>query len=305
MASPLLMLVTRAGIWFRALSCMIVTPETLLALLARSAAYRPTLSPASPASREAGHGRRVTMRGEAGPGERLAMPVRCWRGRGLRLLPQPRRQRPSALSNASAVLAGTRPAPATATTTSAPERAQQCQRGTGGDAACACYRNHDVSARARSAMPARYWRGRGLRLLPQPRRRLGAFRRHRPPGPARRPAAGNVVGHAVEAETRGDLVRALVRLMEFCRMRDTGEAVAAQRGFHGVVRQADLRGERPHRWQVTSSSLTTTSPIGAPSTSTPTGKRDRDTALITSADMTRPHALRDRLRTRLNRRARG
>src|SRR5690348_9332680 len=170
MASPLLMLVTRAGIWFRALSCMIVTPETLLALLARSAAYRPTLSPASPASREAGHGRRVTMRAEAGPGERLAMPARYWRGRGLRLLPQPRRQRPSALSNASAVLAGTRPAPATATTTSAPERAQQCQRGTGGDTACACYRNHDVSARARSAMPARYWRGRGLRLLPQPRR---------------------------------------------------------------------------------------------------------------------------------------
>src|SRR6266516_4088220 len=28
MASPLLMLVTRAGIWFRALSCMIVTPKS-------------------------------------------------------------------------------------------------------------------------------------------------------------------------------------------------------------------------------------------------------------------------------------
>lgn len=39
-------------------------------------------------------------------------------------------------------------------------------------------------------------RGRGLRLPPQPRQRLGALARHRAPGPACRPAAGDVLGHA-------------------------------------------------------------------------------------------------------------
>src|SRR5580704_8205764 len=88
MASPALMLVTRAGIWFRALSCMMKTPatwaDTARIGTARSALLEPavltglTVSPPSPARRDP-----ATQGGSpAGPGCHPEGVLHYWHGQG-------------------------------------------------------------------------------------------------------------------------------------------------------------------------------------------------------------------------------
>src|SRR5215472_6389661 len=143
-ASPALILVTRAGIWLRALSCMMKPSPTVIDGI-RSSRYRVPARRADP-----GHARAR----QAGPGA--------------------------------------------------------------GNCGALCM----IIGVGRPAVTPR--------LPPQPRRWLGALLGHRVPGPAGRPAVGDVSGHAGKPEPGSHLRRALARLVAFGRVRHPGQAVAAQ-----------------------------------------------------------------------------